>query len=138
MGLDMYLYGNKYESFGKEPLVDSFPVERTILKLAYWRKHSDLHGYLVKTFANGVDDCREFELYEDNLKQIIQDIKDDKLVPTTGFFFGASARPGDDGYEEQKQEDIDIFTRVLAWLEAGTTPGYITEGWRSVYYRYSW
>jgi hypothetical protein len=27
-------------------------------EVGYWRKHPDLHGYIVETFADGVDACQ--------------------------------------------------------------------------------
>ena len=53
MGLDMYLEGTKLWTSAKDSSEkeDGFLLRKKILKLAYWRKHPDLHGYIVKTFA---------------------------------------------------------------------------------------
>lgn len=72
MGLDMYLYLNKYESqFDNKKL--TYPRELATLKgkikernflsketsyqVGYWRKFNALHSYIVKKFADGEDKC---------------------------------------------------------------------------------
>ena len=55
MGLDMNLFGDKY-SFEKNETVDGFPVSSTMLDMGYWRKHANLHGFIVDTFAGGEDE----------------------------------------------------------------------------------
>jgi len=59
MGLDMFLHGEKYfwGHNGKRPKEDGFEVKEHILELGYWRKHPNLHGYIVQTFADGKDEC---------------------------------------------------------------------------------
>jgi hypothetical protein len=123
MGLDMYLTGERYfhsRAGTKHELVE----ER--YRLGYWRKHPNLHGYLVETFADGKDDCREVSLFKDDLLQILTAIEAEELPHTEGFFFGYS-----DGSE--KEEDIAIFTDALAWLETADK-----DAWRSVIYQASW
>ena len=131
MGLDMYLTGNKdhwtnWESPEKNKKEDGFEVCGTQLRLGYWRKHPDLHGYIVDTFAEGVDECQEILLDADNIQNIIDAVKGDALPKTSGFFFGES-----DGSE--KDETIKIFEAAIEWLSKG-------DSWnsRSVIYRASW
>lgn len=109
MGLDMFLTG--FYRDGKE------------IELAYWRKHPDLHGFVVRTFANGVDDCEPIELTADDLKLVLKAAKEGKLPKTTGFFFGDSGT----------QDTLDTIERLriaIAWLEDGTG--------RKVVYQASW
>lgn len=61
MGLDMYLSGRKYLRYGNDQIEDGFRVEEKIVRLGYWRKHPNLHGYIVKTFADDVDECQQFQ-----------------------------------------------------------------------------
>ena len=131
MGLDMYLTGKKFiptnwenpEANVKE---DGFRVSERQLELGYWRKHPNLHGYIVQTFAEGVDECQNIELAADDLRAILAAIEYNVLPETDGFFFGNS-----DGSE--KPEDLKIFTAALAWLEDKSD-----KTWRSVVYHASW
>jgi len=128
MGLDMFLYGRKH-LMGGETEEDGFTVIEKKLGMGYWHKHPNLHGYIVETFADGVDECQEIHLNEDDLRNVIQAIKDKKLPDTEGFFFGVSS-----GTEEEDQHSITIFEKALAWLE---TPCNNTE-YRSLSYQASW
>ena len=131
MGLDMYLTGEKYFCAypldqARIPREDGFDVRSHALRLGYWRKHPNLHGYIVNTFADAIDNCEEIEFDENALERIISAITANNLPHTEGFFFGAS-----DGTE--KDEDLKIFTAALAWLRA-TEQGVF----KSVHYRASW
>jgi hypothetical protein len=131
MGLDMYLEGEKYLSENyKEPeknlTEDGFRVQSKILALGYWRKHPNLHGYIVNTFAGGVDECQEIDLGLEKIQQIIDAVNAGDLPQTEGFFFGKT-----DGTE--KEEDLKILKGALAWLQTKEPNIY-----RSVKYRASW
>ena len=139
MGLDMYLTGDKYiggSLQNTEPFqeIEGKPVERIILELGYWRKHAKLHGYIVKNFAhNGVDDQEKIELTSDNLKQIVNAIRNKDLPKTKGFFFGNDEI--DEMHAQEDNENIKRFEDAIEWL------GNLSEGdnWRrAVYYQASW
>jgi hypothetical protein len=120
MGLDMYLEGKTFnwtdwDHPERNPKHDGFRVKGLTLELGYWRKHPDLHGYIVQQFAGGVDECQEIPLTVENIRQIIATIKAKQLPHTEGFFFGSS-----DGSEDAKS--VAIFERALAWLDAETPP----------------
>lgn len=120
MGLDMYLEGKTYiwqdwNHPERNRTKDGFRLKGEILELGYWRKHPDLHGYIVENFADGIDDCKPIWLSADHLRQIIKAIKNKELPKTSGFFFGES-----DGSEDA--ESIEIFEKALAWLEGATPP----------------
>ena len=104
----MYLYG---QDRGK------------ILDLGYWRKHPDLHGYIVQTFAGGADKCQEIKLDAAALRKAIAAVEAGELPHTEGFFFGTSA-------DDPPETDLEILRAALTWLEAGAS--------RSVWYRASW
>lgn len=131
MGLDMYLTGSKYlrQDFNNPdatPREDGFRLKEKRLELGYWRKHPNLHGYIVQTFADGVDECQTIELTSDQMKTIIEAVKNKTLPHTEGFFFGES-----DGSEDE--ETIQIFEAAIKWLKEEA------DGeWRSVFYRASW
>lgn len=117
MGLDMFLRGHKYlwkqhdkpEADIKE---DGYLLKERILELGYWRKHSNLHGYIVHNFAEGVDECQPIDLSNDNIREIIDAIKNANLPHTEGFFFGESAMTA-----EEKEDDIKILSEALEWAE---------------------
>jgi hypothetical protein len=118
MGLDMHLTGNKFFwSFhgGEQRHEDGFRVKAVDLDLGYWRKHPDLHGFIVQAFAEGNDDQRQIELDATAIRCIITAVKDKRLPHTEGFFFG---RSGWEHGEDQWKVDVEILERALAWLEA--------------------
>lgn len=128
MGLDMYLNGEKFFAScdGKRPKEDGFEVSRHELELGYWRKHPNLHGYIVQRFAEGVDECQKIELSEKDMQNIVEAIERKNLPHTEGFFFGVSD-------ESDDAPSVEIFAKAIAWL------GKKEKGiWKSVFYRASW
>src|SRR5271169_4939574 len=120
MGLDMYLTGDR--------LIHSRSRERGQKKgewidLGYWRKHPNLHGYIVESFADGKDECQRIHLSIDYIHMILAAIEAEDLPATSGFFFGES-----DGSE--KDRDLRTFRDALSWLEADDP-----KAWRSIYYQ---
>jgi len=148
MGLDMYLqgrlyhHGMKHDSKGKytgrkREKVDGYEKTATEIEIAYWRKHPNLHGYIVKTFNNGEDDCTPIDLSPENLDQIANAIEKNELPETTGFFFGESS-----WHEEEKEKNIEIFRKTSKWLRSkwDGENKYATgqKDWVSVQYLASW
>lgn len=109
MGLDMYMVG---EEDGRE------------VPLAYWRKHPDLHGFIVKKLADGVDECQKIPLSCGDLIDIFHAVDEEKLPRTTGFFFGLS-------YPEDREPTMELLQKAIIWLQ--TKPET-----RKVYYQASW
>jgi len=128
MGLDMFLRGEEQEDFSKTSAArdrgDIVKVS-TVYELGYWRKHPDLHGYIVETFADGKDECQRISLGKNELLQILKATGEDKLPHTEGFFFGAS-EPGD------KERTVQIILKALKWMEESP------DTYRDVYYQASW
>ena len=123
MGLDMYLTGeHRFLNDGCDPR----QVASERRQLGYWRKHPNLHGFIVREFADGVDDCQELHLTSKHIRTILRAIEQDQLPSTTGFFFGHS-----DGRE--KPHDRMVFTTALRWLE---TTDEVAR--RRVFYQASW
>lgn len=136
MGLDMYLTGEKsfmddFEDPSKNIMEDGFRLRSKRYELGYWRKHPNLHGYMVQSFASGVDDCREIYLTEPDIREVISAIKTRKLPFTEGFFFGVSQTT-----DERIAEDVAIFQRALLWVSdmENRVPG----EYRMVIYQASW
>lgn len=131
MGLDMYLEGEKYiltdwKNAQDVLREDGYQITSQTLRLGYWRKHPNLHGYIVNTFAEGIDNCQPIDLSDADIETIIDAVARDALPHTEGFFFGVT-----DGSE--KEETIRIFTAALAWLRAQDAGAF-----RSVRYKASW
>jgi len=107
MGLDMNLY------------LETKNAEND-LEIGYWRKHPSLHEYLFSTFADPEqsDNVTRLDLDTDSIKKIIEDIKNDVYGSESpkGFFWGNSPLVGDEGHEEQKAKDLDIFENALSLL----------------------
>lgn len=148
MGLDMYLKGDQYCSDHshngdvKRPMLDEkYDISNYQIEFGYWRKHADLHGYIVKTFADGADNCQEIELSPDDLDKIIMAIREDKLVKDhQGFFFGNSTEFG--YYQEpEKNFAISCFEKAKQFIYEGRKMYdekklFIQP--RHVFYRASW
>ena len=156
MGLDMYVYLKKsdYKSrsiyrqndleypselneFQNAILDRNFMSVRTSesYQVGYWRKANAIHGWIVRNVADGRDECQEIYLQEEAIKRLIDTCKDvliDKtkakqlLPPESRFFFGSQEI--DEWYLEDLKYTIDIFTKILEFLqsEAG-------EDYRCVY-----
>jgi hypothetical protein len=135
MGLDMYLNGRKflwrnYQNPAVNPMEDGFELKERILELGYWRKHPNLHGFIVNEFADGIDECQEIHLSREDLVKTLGAVEADELPHTEGFFFGESL-------PEDREPTIEILTKAIAWLDAGPKE-YGGEPTRSVIYRASW
>lgn len=116
MGLDMYLEGRTFNWTHENPeMRDGFRVRGVTLDLGYWRKHPDLHGFIVQEFAGGNDDQNPIQLNGMDIIKIIEAVEQERLPRTTGFFFGES----DAG---RKKGDLKILRAALAWLQGATPP----------------
>lgn len=89
MGLDMYLYRKNYVQNwdymtseerhsvdirrGGKPRVDIKPerISHVVEQIAYWRKANAIHGWFVNNVQNGVDDCREYYVSRNKLRELV-------------------------------------------------------------------
>ena len=129
MGLDMYLNGKKHNMDFQNPVKDDsgYPIMSTTVELGYWRKHPDLHGFIVKHFADGEDNCEPIDLTSEDIDFIIKGIEEKNLPHTDGFFFGQS-------FPEDDEPSLKIFKEAKEWLNQGDKG----KEYRTVYYRASW
>lgn len=133
MGLDMFLRGEKYfytnwEKPEENLREDGFELKTKTLEIGYWRKHPNLHGFIVQTFARGVDKCQEIDLSMEDLSAIIKAVEERTLPETKGFFFGSSQES-----DERVYEDIKILKAAQYWMatkENGVS--------KRVFYQASW
>ena len=145
MGLDMYLTGDKYKrtKYDKDyneidvQYVDGFPCRTQRLDLGYWRKHGPLHRFIVENYADGNDDCRPIHLNTEQLYDIAEAIREDKLISNDeshGFFFG-----DDEWWDElraEREEHAEVFEKAALWTSSLNED--TEEYWHSVEYCASW
>jgi hypothetical protein len=136
MGLDMYAYSAN-RAGARQDYWDGYDFDEKKSNcsepksLAYWRKHPNLHGWMERLWEskgcpgdnaekmfNGV----ELELTWDDLDALEQDILNQQLPETQGFFFGDAS---DDYYREQ---DLKFIQEARADLFLGL----------KVFYNSSW
>jgi hypothetical protein len=122
MGLDMYAYAaakaNEEWGTGSQR------------EIAYWRKHPNLHGWMEQLWhsrntnpaADPMFNGVELELTWEDLEQLEEDIKNERLPSTSGFFFGDNS---DDYYRTQ---DLEFVKNARAELFSGL----------KVFYNSSW
>jgi len=106
MGLDMTAYAI-------DPTADK-TQEPT--KLAEWRKHPNLHGWMEKLYRakGGTEEsfnCVEVELTEKDLDDLFKDVIFNRLPDTTGFFYGGDA---DDFYKQNDKFFVQDAKKALA------------------------
>lgn len=104
MGLDMYLYRKDTD------------------QVAYWRKDNAIHGWFVKNYADGVDDCKPIEVdriglitLRDICLRVAQanntELAMELLPPVSGFFFGSNQI--DDWYLDGVIETAKKLTGII-------------------------
>lgn len=148
MGLDMYFYARKttYKSFSKWDKPDradetnypedlktfsdyiydrNFKSVQTVIsyQIGYFRKFNALHSYIVKTFADGIDNCQDIILYKEDvekIKRVLDDVlnvhqqaeKAKEILPTqSGYFFGGTDY--DEYYFEEVKVAADLMQNLL-------------------------
>jgi len=96
MGLDMYAY-----KVAKEHALGDFEIARNeegvgIIAdndLHYWRKHHNLHGWMEKLYRSkgGTKEsfnCVPVRLTREDFDLLYEDVVNNRLPQTAGFFFG--------------------------------------------------
>lgn len=138
MGLDQYAYAVRPHKdntdfeweWEVDPTTYDYP-ENTVNKIAQWRKHSDLQGwmealYVRKCAEQGVKpsegaegswfagevnfNCIPLRLSYQDLLDLRDAVNGDDLPETTGFFFGQS----DDYHEEQTLKFIEDALKAIS------------------------
>lgn len=131
MGLDMYLKGKKYvsEYFEKDAYEKlnsfdigqkSFKINSVEIEVMYWRKANAIHRWFVRECQNGVDDCREYYVSPEKLRELrdlcreVLENRDraSELLPTSsGFFFGDIEY--DEWYFDSIERTVIALTEIL-------------------------
>lgn len=110
MGLDMYLFSKKDME------------ENSSSEIAYWRKFNALHAWFVHNVQNDVDNCGNYPVTKENLKELLDTLK--KITPEntsktfpvqSGFFFGSTEY--DEWYFRNVTETIEKLTDIFEWFD---------------------
>lgn len=123
MGLDQWCYACDANEIPDGIRVD-FTRPEDSFEIAYWRKHPNLHGWMENLYREkgGTDEqfnCVPVELTIDDLDNLEETIKEDRLPDTVGFFFGQSYKDSDatsydlDFVRKAKQLILDEDKRVF-------------------------
>jgi hypothetical protein len=97
--------------------------------LAYWRKHPNLQGWMenlwvIKGSPNAHEhslnefNCVPLELTREDLDDLENDITNNHLPSTTGFFFG------DDSDNYYRNNDLEFIRKAREALDSGLTVVY--------------
>lgn len=111
MGLDMYAYASTQAN-------DSAKQGKLVQReIAYWRKHPNLHGWMRRLWESkgnsGDFNGDELELTWEDLDALEQDVRENRLPATTGFFFGQ------DRDDEYRESDLKFIREAKAELFTG-------------------
>jgi len=125
MGLDMNAYKTKFQP---DSQIDfRVPQDEETEELYYWRKHPNLHGWMNALYESkgGKEEfnCVNVQLTLEDLEKLKEDLVNDTLPSTSGFFFGKSF-----GGEEEKKHDLVFIDLAKEAIEDGYTV-YYTSWW---------
>jgi hypothetical protein len=135
MGLDMYLYAekfvsnadyrneqDKYQAIVQALEADKFAKGHVIseVEVAYWRKANAIHGWFVKHAEK--DDCTPISFTRDQIADLVftcktlldnmsEELATELLPPTSGFFFGSYEI--DSWYWDSIRETYETLSQVL-------------------------
>lgn len=96
--------------------IDPAKISYIIQDVGYWRKANAIHRWFVDNVQSGVDDCREYDVSIDKMKELLDLVeevladhsKNEELLPTqSGFFFG------DTDYCDSYYEDLEWTRNIL-------------------------
>ena len=104
-----YIYDRNFKSVQTE----------TRYQIGYFRKFNALHSYIVKTFANGIDNCQDIILYKkdvEQIKKVLDEVlnvhqqaeKAKEILPTqSGYFFGGT------DYDEFYFDEVKVAANLM-------------------------
>ena len=96
-------------------------------QIGYFRKFNALHSYIVKTFADGLDNCQDILLYRkdvEQIKKVLDEVlnahqqveKAKEILPTqSGFFFRGTDY--DEFYFDDVKDAADLMQSFLDNLD---------------------
>ena len=141
MGLDMYLTAERYfwgddglkiqEKLQKTMKGCPFKVKTIGVEVGYWRKANAIHKWFVDNVQEGIDDCGDYSVSNDQLKELLSKVneaivagmpkdvaaiadskKQSEILPAeSGFFFGSTT------YDESYLNDMTNTQEIIeSWL----------------------
>lgn len=143
MGLDMYLYAEKYVSgydystgdaklsAGVKKLARQAGLRSSDLKFSgfgsaviritvgYWRKANAIHNWFVKNVQDGEDECKPHCVSEDQLKRLRDDCRwalnhrDDSTVLEPASGFFFGSTERDEYYYDNLKTTIEIIDNII-------------------------
>lgn len=157
MGLDMYLYVEKYVSgwdFRKDPTYDQLVTMYSAQKFittespsatvsfccVYWRKANAVHRWFVENVQDNKDDCDRYYVERDQLRELYSKCEEILAHPQragvvlpsqAGFFFGSTE------YDEWYMHDIEYTRNAMARVLENVPAEDTLDGW-TFYYQASW
>ena len=120
MGLDQYAFTL---TIRPNAAVDFHETASEPQGFHYWRKHSNLHGWMEALYVRKDGKDPDFNMSpvvidSNDLDQLERDIRAGALPGTSGFFFGAS-----DGSEQDN--DLAFVAKARAAIVEGKTVFYV-------------
>ena len=126
------------------PTIKTSRISEVIEQVGYWRKANQIHQWFVDNVQDGVDDCREYMVEKEKLKELLDiciKIKElytkdkdefekyakEHLPTQSGFFFGNYE------YEDMYIQDINDTIETLQVVYEDEE-----DVWPSFYYQASW
>lgn len=135
MGLDMYLnkkvyigagydfnnIGGKIEitSNGEVIPINFKKVTYIVEEAVYWRKANQIHKWFVDNIQNGVDDCGEYYVSDDDIKKLLETINNlfsevNKIVDLSEIDFEKiEVKDFDDKVAEHQNKIDEICSKYL-------------------------
>lgn len=120
-------------------------VKEAYYECGYFRKFNALHNFIVREYADGVDECQDIPLTRENINEILKTCEQiqkspedcNELMPAgSGFFFGSTDY--DEWYmgsiEECRKmceswlEEMDLWEKIQDDDEVYEDPGWVSLG----------
>lgn len=131
LGVD---YANKKNGTSVEIEMDK--NNNILEEVGYWRKANQIHKWFVDNVQNGLDDCAEYYVSREKLKELLDTcikVKENhglakKLLPVcNGFFFGSNEY--DEYYYADIDDTINILQKIFKNINSGVTDYYYSSSW---------
>jgi len=126
---------------GKPIHINETRISEIVERVGYWRKSNAVHGWFVDNVQAGEDDCREYPVSIEQLKELLElcyevlknpDDAEHILPAHQGFFFGSYDYGID--YMTDIKDTIKILEPLLQELKEEKKQNIYSE----IYYQSSW